>query len=463
MNSKSTFLRTAVLATIGFLGNALSSSAHAGLPQEMDKMFGSMVNVTAPRAYIGQRRGVLSAGSLTVRNKVTNTNIISFSPPSISAGCGGIDFFAGSFSFINGEQFQELLRNVASNALGYAFELALSSMCPDCTSIINELQDKIQKINQYMGNSCQLAKGLVNMSPLGAMAREKRAGAGTAAANAGGTTDLFSALFSTSGKNPESIAADMGLQEQFTGNVVWASLKRSNVHTWYTHGDDALLRALMSLTGTIIVRYEAGGTGGGSYKYEYKAPTLSVRDLLHGGTRAEVWNCADGSAENQCKQMTRVTTVIEGMRGRVFNILAGGAGNVGLIEKFARNISDLSTREKAFVQNASTPIMAMIRNLAFEKEAAVGIANRASDAIALEMTMALIDAMVKSVENAVSSHGDIEHSEFAKRIIAVKDDIARERGQIADNLAGLASLTMMYSQARKSLPPKHTQLATGGR
>ncbi len=53
-------------------------------------------------------------------------------PPSFSAGCGGIDLFGGSFSFINMNQFVDLMRAVASNAAGYAFQLAINAMCPDC-------------------------------------------------------------------------------------------------------------------------------------------------------------------------------------------------------------------------------------------------------------------------------------------------------------------------------------------
>ena len=104
--------------------------AYADLQQEMDGMFGTMTNVTAPTAHLGQRRGVITGGSLVARNGITNTNLVSFVPPSFSAGCGGIDLFAGSFSFINFNQFVQLLRNVAGNASGYAFQLAVGAMCP---------------------------------------------------------------------------------------------------------------------------------------------------------------------------------------------------------------------------------------------------------------------------------------------------------------------------------------------
>jgi len=50
-----------------------SVPAYADLQQEMDGMFGTMTNVTAPTAHLGQRRGVITGGSLVARNGITNT------------------------------------------------------------------------------------------------------------------------------------------------------------------------------------------------------------------------------------------------------------------------------------------------------------------------------------------------------------------------------------------------------
>ena len=155
------FVRLRTLVFLGLL-SFLPMAAHADLQQEMDAMFGTMTNATAPTAHLGQRRGVISGGSVVSRNRVMNTNMVSFVPPSFSAGCGGIDLFGGSFSFINMNQFVNLMRAVASNAAGYAFQLAINAMCPDCGNVMSDLQKKVQQLNQMFSNSCQLAQGLVN-------------------------------------------------------------------------------------------------------------------------------------------------------------------------------------------------------------------------------------------------------------------------------------------------------------
>ena len=82
----------------------------------MTNMFDTMLNHTAPTAHLGQRRGVLTGGSVNARNRIMNESLWHFVPPSFDAGCGGIDLFAGSFSFISAEQFQNLLRAIAANA-----------------------------------------------------------------------------------------------------------------------------------------------------------------------------------------------------------------------------------------------------------------------------------------------------------------------------------------------------------
>ena len=46
---------------------------------------------------------------------------------------------------------------------------------------------------------------------------------------------------------------------QFEGNLVWKALTDHSVQSWYDHGDKALLEALMSLTGSLIVGSAEGG------------------------------------------------------------------------------------------------------------------------------------------------------------------------------------------------------------
>ncbi|MHB8890391.1 MAG: conjugal transfer protein TraH, partial [Acidobacteriaceae bacterium] len=91
---------------------------------------------------------------------MSGANVISFSPPNISAGCGGINLYMGSFHFINGQQFMALLRTVGQEALGYAFELAIQAMCHQCGALLSAIQKAISDMNNALRNTCQLAQGV---------------------------------------------------------------------------------------------------------------------------------------------------------------------------------------------------------------------------------------------------------------------------------------------------------------
>lgn len=120
----------------------LPAAARADLQGELEQMFGALSNTTPPGVWETQRRGVISGGSLTTRNRIMQENLVSFAPPRFEAGCGGIDLFGGSFSFINADQFVQLLRSIASNASGYAFQIALDAMCQSCMQNLETLQKR---------------------------------------------------------------------------------------------------------------------------------------------------------------------------------------------------------------------------------------------------------------------------------------------------------------------------------
>ncbi|WP_205528229.1 conjugal transfer protein TraH, partial [Klebsiella pneumoniae] len=120
-----------------------------GLQSQMDKLFNEMSNTTPPGVYESQRRGVLAGGRFTAKTRIFDENLVSFAPPSWKAGCGGVDLFGGSLSFINADQIVQLLRAVAANAKGYAFQLALDNVFPDGAKWIENFQKKVQALNQH--------------------------------------------------------------------------------------------------------------------------------------------------------------------------------------------------------------------------------------------------------------------------------------------------------------------------
>jgi conjugative transfer pilus assembly protein TraH len=148
-----------------FIINVFSFSvpALADLGDEMNKFWNSLGGSSnSNSAYMGQSTGYYTGGSIHVRAPVMQQNLMNIQPPRITAGCGGIDMFTGSFSHINMDQLIAQLKAIGANSLGYAFSLALQTTCPVCNSIMTKLQETADMINGLNINSCEAAKVLVD-------------------------------------------------------------------------------------------------------------------------------------------------------------------------------------------------------------------------------------------------------------------------------------------------------------
>ena len=84
-----------------------------------------MTNTARPRILrVMAWRYIWSAKRVVVRNRIANENLRPVVPPVIPSRLYGIDMFAEAYSFVNADQFVQLLCLVAANAKGYAFQLA---------------------------------------------------------------------------------------------------------------------------------------------------------------------------------------------------------------------------------------------------------------------------------------------------------------------------------------------------
>ena len=435
---------------------------HAGLQQEMDSMFGSMTNVTNPTANIGQRRGVLSGGSVVMRNRIMNTNPIAMVPPSFGAGCGGIDLYGGSFSFVNQNQFMTLMRSIASNAGGYAFQLAINAMCPDCGNVMTDLQKKIQQMNQMFSNSCQLAQGIVNdgVSAIDAQNKSRMSNASLSR----GVTDVFG---SWTGSGPQGdpvqqVAnnAPQVMQSSIQGNLVWRALNLSHAANWFAFGGNDLLESIMSVTGSIIVQapVTAPDGQGSNTPVENLPPLLKIRDLINGsGSDAtqtvRVYQCDNSSADG-CLNPTPQNVTVQGLSQKVRDLLLGSTSQDGLINKFATNNGSLSDSEKAFMEATPGAIGALIRNLARED---IGLARmfaeEGSPVIALEMAQLMIQGMIDAVRQSTAINQNAYATKLAESLAQVRVDLHEEYSELAGRYGNTQTLMAFYQDLMRSLKP----------
>lgn len=151
--------RAAVVVAAALVVAQTASTASASW---MNDWIGAKSTSSGPNYLDGQARGYLSGGSYSARWPVSqNNNLMSVQPPKLSAGCGGIDFYAGSISFLKPDMLVKKLQNVLQNSAGLAFQLALDTFSPKIASYVGMMEDVSNKLNSLSMDDCTAAKGLV--------------------------------------------------------------------------------------------------------------------------------------------------------------------------------------------------------------------------------------------------------------------------------------------------------------
>ncbi len=434
---------------------AASSCTQAGLQDEMDNLFGSMTNYTPPGYFETARRGVIGAGHYVQKNRIMSANLVSFVPPSLEAGCAGLDMNGGSFSFINADQFVQLLRSIASNAQGYAFQLALKAMSPSIAETMNGLQEKIQQFNQFFGDSCQMAQNLVDKSGAGQVIQENSAK--LVAIFEGGADDGYDAYANNSAasalEKAESAAPDV-VDETIKGNVVWRALKKSKAADWFDTGDDSLLEAIMSITGSIVVSdlADADDGAGKNYKTTPLPPKQGLTiDALIEGKEVEIYKC-DNTDEDACLNPTVKTIDVVGFAELADDILLDPG--TGLVVKFSTNTGTPTDQQTAFLAASPAGFGAMLRTLsAYSQVAARAFAKQAGPFISIGMAQQVMDDLVGAIRSSMAS----TDSAHAGRVL----DMIEEAQNRLDN--ELLALQQRHNTSLKEMFETYEQIITKAR
>lgn len=199
--------------------------ADASLQTTLNNMF--VGNVTSAGAYNSATRSGFVGGDMYLRAPVKPINLAAFDAPRLNAGCGGMDAFGGSFSYINLQQFAALVRMIISNAAGLLFQTALAAINPSLASISEKFQKVMQDMNSTMANTCAIANQAIKAihDPSAAMTSlsESTKAIGT---DLGNLADSFANL----ANSPAAQNANGQQAEPFdpkSGNLTWKALARS--------------------------------------------------------------------------------------------------------------------------------------------------------------------------------------------------------------------------------------------
>lgn len=375
----------------------ITPTATANINDSLNDMFtrwGGRVNVTDPGAYKAQTRGFYVGGSLSARVPRDTLQPITWKEPYIKAGCGGIDIFGGSFSFINAEQFVQHHQKIGQNALGYAFSLGLEVVCPTCNSVINRLRQFMNDLNKLGSDSCMAAKALVNTAGDAMNLWDlKSCEAEKGQIDGGGYDHVAGYLTCAAGAEGEvrQQLRDNSLlrSEDYNSNKRKGATKGSTTKQALnnTQLSSAERQEIVSLIGTMYTKSESGSG------CEYKPASLDLSELVEGGP-VKLLSCGSGGFGDDeiCQDVTEVEATLTGYAERA------KVKMTSIAEKFSKNPEEaLTTDEIQYVNAVPIPaLVVMLRSAAKESpDVAKSLIDLTAELVAVQVAWHHIDEVLK--------------------------------------------------------------------
>lgn len=410
-------LRACAVAGTVFLTGLVVSPASADVNGDLNGFFGSLGysgNITQAQAWQGQAAGYFTGGSVYLRNPVKNVQLISMQVPSLNAGCGGIDAYLGAFSMISGEEIQRFVKQIMSNAAGYAFDLALQTMVPELKQAKDFLQKLASDVNSANMSSCQAAQGIIGgLWPVTQVSQQK------ICQDIAGESNLFSDWAAsrqgcTVGGQNNSVTdrANDKQKDQVlkNKNLIWDALGRNRLFD----GNRQLKELVMSTVGSIIFNRDGNVT--------ILTPLVDNRDLvkvlMRGGT-AKVYGCDE---ESVCLAPTVTDINISEA-----NALVTLVKNLMLsMQSKLTDDSPLTDQEKGFVNTTSVPVLKYLTNAQ-----SMGMSGtyliQVADFIAQDLMIQYLQELVKQASLSLSGKNFPE--EAANQL---RDNVMHAQGLLAD-------------------------------
>jgi conjugative transfer pilus assembly protein TraH len=448
----------AVVALCGF------TTAQAGWLQDFYNEVGAYNNTTAPGAYNGQTQNLYTGGSAFIRVPQKNYQLYSVAPPSLSAGCGGIDLFAGSFSFINKDQFVAMLRNIGQAAIGQAFMLALKSMAPEVAEVMQYMQTTAQRMNAGTLNACAEGKKLVDGPVSEWMSANSRQAADWALA-LNREPDALAAYQKTRGDNTEMQlamnAAKAGLPGVTPppgqsgspliaeGNIIWRALSQEVGGLTIEEK-----RILMSLIGTAILSQNPDGT---NQQIQFKLGFIKLSDLMGKkgvSTTLLLYDCIDGTGDNECRVVEPIAPFnTVGFSKIVYDRLQ--LMKSSMLDRTAQPLDSID-----FAELTSFPIQRMlsIGVVARSPNIAENMIDAYQDIIAAEYAAAFVrqglDILDRAISQAKTNKTQVEGGqlkEFSERSRALRREVLQELGNAYANGTQIINVAQNLQHMERSL------------
>ena len=438
--------------------------AHADVESTMKSFFsksGAASNVNGPAAFQGQSAGYYSGGSLWARFPTENVRPFNLQLPSARGGCGGIDLFAGSFSFINTDQIVATMKAVANNAIGYAFQLAIDSISAEIGGVMKDMSQRIQQLNQFNMNSCQMAQqALANIVPW----------------TDGASQRICQDLGKQTGKFRDEAWARHNCANGGERMGTLAGVNENNQLAARNYTWDALMKLpggapsenyselLMTLVGTVIWVPGTSDEDPGQYRFIEPAGGDFLTALIDGtpGDKPTRLNCDETT---KCLNPAPTPfTITKGYHQMVKDLISSMEAKTKL------KGSTLSSDEIALLGMTTIPLYKILVVNAASQFNAVGDMGVISEAVALDVLMSHVDKMLDDVQRSKSNMQKVpadQAKEWSEKVQAVRQTLSdrhRRAQQGLGNTYAIIQRTMhLEATLRNSLSPEMSASLNFGR
>lgn len=444
-----------------FLGLCFCLSAftvRADLASDMDTFFNDInfSNVTRPGVYEGQSAGYFTGGGVFMRVPQRNYTLYSVQWPRFRAGCGGIDFFTGGFSFINAQEFVAMLQNIGSVAVSQAFMLALRTISPQIASTMEQIQTWAQQYGLNSINACEAGSALAG-GALKTFGLSKQACVMERVNSRGETWSEAEVACTTGGERMSTLENSQMKRLIVTeGNLAWRAMMRNPFFV----ADRDLAQVMMNLSGTVILRVDDPGSEDSTMTYQVIPSILTdgagrdlLRVLLEGGS-ITVRACTNAAADEfACTDMNDSQTIVidHGLIAKVRTLLDDIVLNI-------QNDTRLDDVQRGLLSSTSLPVhkyltvgVAYIPGaLAPEIE---GYATLIAKDILYTYLNDLLGKMVSSA-NALENREDDRIRDFLDGVIMARREIRNHQDDVRRTFEETLVFTQRVREYEKALVGK---------
>lgn len=439
--------------------SALSLNAHAGFVSDFIDEARTGANVTPAGIIESESLTTMTAGGFVYHAKRRDFTPFSVSPPSLKAGCGGIDMFLGAFSIPSREEFVSFLRSVGTALPGLAFQLALQTMAPDLNEMVGRYADLIRAYTNRYSDSCQAAQALLEDTGASShIARVVQAAKNKLRAD-GSASDQSEAdrLVRDNGAKAVSSAP---VRKDSNGNVLdapeinltWALLKAGK----FSDNSQSMREIMMTMLGTTIFR--KSGSGADTVLAPREIAGVDLLPVLFDETES-----AAAKVRLSCDEAGKClspSTVELGEASLVGRMQLAAAHYLAAIS--GRDASIVSDEELVLLSGLSSVPLLRVLNLASLSRyqgIAADLVRAYVQAAAYEAIATALEGLSRDIRLALqASPGSaltLEHAHHAekleRRIGELEAQLTRRRGTVMQSMIRASSLIDQIEHVERAL------------